>query len=50
MSFFDKFSQWNKLDIKIQRANPTQLNFPTANSKMRKTRLCRYSFVLLING
>ena len=50
MSFLDKFSQWNKLDTKNQRVNPTHLNFTTANTKMRKTRLCRYSFVLVING
>ena len=36
MSFLDKFSQWNKLGTKTQRAKHTKMNFPTVNSKIRK--------------
>ena len=50
MSFLDNFSQWNKLKIKNQRANPTEVKFPKVNPKRRKKRLLRYSFVLSING
>ena len=35
MSFLDNFSQWSKLDTKNQRANPTKMNFPTVNRKIR---------------
>ena len=49
--FLDNFSQWNKLDIKTQRVNPTEMNFATVNcNKIRKKRLCRYSFILSVNG
>ena len=50
MSFLDNFSQWNKLDIKNQRGKHTKINFPTVNRKIRTKRLCRYSFILSING
>ena len=36
MSFFHKFSQWNKLDQKTQRENPTEMNFPMVNCETRK--------------
>ena len=36
MSFLNNFSQWSKLVTKNQRANPTKLNFPTVNHKIRK--------------
>ena len=29
MSFIHNFSQWNKLDIEYQRANPAEMKFPT---------------------
>ena len=35
MSFLDNFSQWSKLDTKNQRTNPTKMNFPTVNRKIR---------------
>ena len=36
MSFRDNFSRWNKLDAKNQRANPTEMTFPTVNRKIIK--------------
>ena len=36
MSFLDKFSQWNKLDTKIQGAKHTKMNFLTVDCKIRK--------------
>ena len=36
MSFLENFSQWNKLDTKSQRGNPSEKNFPTFNRKIRK--------------
>ena len=36
MSFLDKFSQWNKLDTKIQGAKHTNMNFLTVDWKIRK--------------
>ena len=50
MSFFDIFSQWKKLDTKNQGANPSKMKFPTANCKITRKRLLRYSFILSING
>ena len=50
MSFVDNFSQWNKLDGKNQRANPTEMKFATVHCKIRQKRLLRYSFILSING
>lgn len=50
MSFVDSFSQWNKLDGKNQKANPTEMKYPTVNFKIREKRLLRYSLILSING
>ena len=50
MSFFDIFSQWKKLDTKNQGANPSKMKFLTANCKITRKRLLRYSFILSING
>ena len=36
MSFLDTVSQWNKLDKKKQRQNPTEMKFPTVNRKTSK--------------
>ena len=36
MSFFDNFTQLNKLDIKTQRANPTEMNFTMISSQIRE--------------
>ena len=36
MSFLHKFSKWNKLDTKNERANPTNMNFSTVNCKIEK--------------
>ena len=36
ISFLDTFSQWNKLDTKNQRTNPTEMKFPTIDRKIRK--------------
>ena len=49
VSFCDNFSRWNKLDAKNQRANPTEMTFPTVNRKISKKRLFRYSFSLSVN-
>ena len=38
MSFLDNVSQWNQLDTKNQRANPTEMKFPTVYQKIRKKR------------
>ena len=48
MSFLDNFSQWSKLDTKNQRANPTKMNFPTVNRKIR-TKKEMQTFVYFIN-
>ena len=37
MSFVKKFGQWNQLDTKTERTNPTEIKFPTVNGKIRKT-------------
>ena len=50
MSYFDIFSQWKKLHTKNQGANPSKMKFPTANCKITRKRLLRYSFILSING
>ena len=42
MSFLYDFSQWNKLDTKNQRVNPTEMKVPKVNRKRRKKRLVRY--------
>ena len=36
MLCLDNFSRQNKLDTKMQRANSTEMNFTTANCKIRK--------------
>ena len=36
MLCLDNFSRQNKLDKKMQRANSTEMNFTTANCKIRK--------------
>ena len=37
MSFVKIFGQWNQLDTKTERKNPTEIKFPTVKGKIRKT-------------
>ena len=47
MSFLDNFGQWNKLDTKNQRSNPTKMKYPTITCKITKQKkdyLCIHLF------
>ena len=50
MLFLANFSQWNKLDPNNQKGNPAEINFTMVNPKASKKGLCRYSFILSMNG
>ena len=45
MSFLDNFSQWNKLDTRKLRTNPTKINFPTVNRKIRRKGCVDFHFI-----
>ena len=47
MQFLNNFTYWNKLNAKTQRTNQFEINFRTANCKIRKSRLFRYFFSLI---
>ena len=44
MSFVKIFGQWNQLDTKTERKNPTEIKFPTVNGKIRKKRLLNIQY------
>ena len=48
MPCIDNFSQWNKLDIKNQIANPIGIKCPIVNCRIRKKKTTKI-FIYFIN-